>query len=277
MIGTFRKLIREPLFHFVILGAIIFIVYSTFVKVDPTPDTIFITKGDVISLEAGFVRTRQRPPTKEELEGLIREQIRQEVYRREAVALGLDKDDIIIQRRLQQKLEFIIGDNVAAVTPTDVELQDYYKNHSDQFKNEPQYSFRQVFLDPEKHGNSIEKDALKILSELNRGNVDFEKLSDPTLLPFDLKDARVTEISGGFGNEFIPQLAQLQIGKWEGPVKSAYGLHLVLIIERKEAIVPALSEIREDVVREWNNFKVQEANEKIFQELLKNYKITFEK
>lgn len=277
MLDILKKIIREPLTHFLLLGSLIFAGYSLLATQVPSTDNIFITKDEINSIENGFARTRQRLPTTEELEGLIRERIRQEVYRREAVALGLDKDDIIIQRRLQQKLEFIIGDNVVAVTPTDVELQDFLNKHPGLFKVEPQFTFKQVFLDPDKRGSSIEKNAISILAILNNRDVGYKELSDPTLLPFELLAARSTEVSGVFGNQFSLELSKLPIGKWAGPVKSTYGLHLIQLRDRQESSLPALSDVRDEVIREWNNFRILDANEKIYQKLLKNYKVTIEK
>ncbi len=276
MSNVLNRLVREPLVHFVLLGALIFIGYSLVATHSPSPQNIVITEGEINSILTGFVSMRQRQPTQEEMEGLIRERVRQEVYRREAVALGLDKDDIIIERRLQQKMEFIVQDNIEETNPADSVLQAFLTTHADQFKTEPQFTFNQVFLDPEKRGNSIKKDAIQILEQLNRDGVNFQKAGDPTLLPAKILNARTTEISNQFGNEFANQLAHLTKGAWQGPVQSTYGLHLVQITEYFESHVPALDEVREVVSREWNNARIREANERFYQELLKNYIVTIE-
>ncbi len=276
MANVLKKLLHEPLVHFVFLGVVIFTGYSLFSKQISEPGNIVITKGDIAALTTGFVRTRHRPPTDEELEGLVRDRIRQEVYCREALALGLDKDDIIIQRRLQQKMEFIVNDNVEEAKPSDAALTDFLAKHPDKFKVEPRFTFRQVFLDPDKRGNSTEKDAARMLSILNQGDADFQKSGDLTLLPSELSNARATEVSNQFGDAFALQLSQLPKGKWVGPVRSTYGLHLVRISERTEGGAPALADIREAASREWDDARRQEANEKFYQELLKNYKVTIE-
>jgi hypothetical protein len=250
--------------------------YSLMATQPLTSENIVITKGEINSILTGFFNMRQRQPTQEEFDGLIRERVRQEVYRREAVALGLDKDDIIIQRRLQQKMEFIVHDNIEETNPADSVLQDFLSTHSDQFKEEPRFTFRQVFLDPEKRGDSIKKDALQIMTQLNQASANFQKSGDPTLLPSEILNARTTEISNQFGNEFAIQLAHVSKGTWQGPVQSTYGLHLVQLIDRIDSAVPALNEVREAVSREWNNARIQEANEVFYQELLKNYKVTIE-
>lgn len=271
-----RKFIREPLVHFVILGVVIFVCYGLFSNGNTDSGNIVITKGEITSLRNGFIRTWQRQPTDEELDGLIRERVKQEVYSREATALGLDKDDLIIQRRLQQKIDFIVNDNIEQIQPTDSILTDFLAKHPDRFKVEQQFTFRQVFLDPDKHGKSIEKDAVKILAALNKGYADFQKVGDITLLPPELSNVRATEVSNQFGDEFTLQLTKLPIDKWVGPVKSTYGLHLVQVSKHIDDGIPAFADIREAVSREWDNDRTQEANKKFYQELLKNYKVTIE-
>jgi hypothetical protein len=272
-----KKLIREPLLHFVLLGVLIFFGYSILSKAYEEPSNIVITKGDINSIITSFVNMRQRQPSQEEFDALIKERVRQEVYRREAVALGLDKDDIIIERRLEQKMEFIVEDNADEATPTDTQLQNYLLKHQEQFKLEPQFTFRQIFLNPDSRGNSIDKSAAKILVELNHNDDHFQKYGDATLLPIELTDARETEISNQFGNEFKTQLKQLPKGRWAGPFKSTYGLHIVKVSEYTDGRIPALVEIRESVIAEWGHSHRAEANEIFYQELLKNYKVTIEK
>ena len=115
-----------------------------------------------------FTQTRQRPPTQEEWEGLIRDRVRQEVFYREALALGLDKDDLIIRRRLQQKMEFVSDDVAAQAQPTDAELNAYLQAHPDSFRVDQRFTFRQVYLNPEKHGKSLARDAAQLLAQLNQ-------------------------------------------------------------------------------------------------------------
>ncbi|MEQ1587429.1 MAG: peptidylprolyl isomerase [Cyclobacteriaceae bacterium] len=276
MANFLNKLIREPLLHFVLLGAVIFIGYSLVATQTPSPENIVVTKGEINSILTGFVNMRQRQPTQQEFDGLIRERVRQEVYRREAVALGLDKDDIIIQRRLQQKMEFIVHDNIEETNPSDSVLQAFLSTHSDQFKEEPRFTFRQVFLDPEKRGNSIKKDAIQLLNQLNHDGTNFTKYGDPTLLPSEISNGRKTEISNQFGNEFVIQLPLESKGTWRGPFQSTFGLHLIQITNIVDGGVPALNEVREAVSREWNNARIREANENFYEELLKNYNVIIE-
>jgi hypothetical protein len=140
-----KKLIREPFFHFLLLGAAIFLAnHFIYARADSQPSKIVITQGDITSIVIGFSRTWQRPPTREELEGSIRDRVREEVYYREAVAMGLDRDDPVIRRRLQQKLQFVTDDVAAPAEPTDAELSEYLKTHPDVFRVDRQFTFNQV-------------------------------------------------------------------------------------------------------------------------------------
>src|SRR3990172_3606014 len=130
MANPVKELMREPLVHFLFLGAAIFAAYSLVSNgTSGEPEKIVVTEGQIASMWEGFTRIWQRPPTSEELEGLIRDRVREEVYYREALALGLDKDDLIIRRRLRQKMEFISDDIVTLAQPTDAELGAYLTAH----------------------------------------------------------------------------------------------------------------------------------------------------
>jgi hypothetical protein len=139
-----KRLIREPFLHFLLLGVLIFIAHRFLSKrVDDGPQRIVITQGQTTSIIVGFSRTWQRPPTREELEGLIRDRVREEVYYREALAMGLDWDGPIIRCRLQQKLEFVTDDIAAVAEPTDAELADYLKTHAARFRADRRLTFSQ--------------------------------------------------------------------------------------------------------------------------------------
>lgn len=193
--------------------------------------------------------------------------------------VDLNTGDIFSRLQMGAMLYAEAGNNTWAITSDFLYMklnQEVSTTHSDQFKEESRFTFRQVFLDPEKRGNSIRKDALQIIAQLNQAGASFQKSGDPTLLPSEIVKARTTEISNQFGNEFTIQLSHLSKGTWQGPVQSTYGLHLVQLTEHIEGSVPALNEVREAVSREWNNARIREANELFYQELLKNYNVTIE-
>ncbi len=227
----------------------------------------------------GFSRTWQRPPTREELEGLIRDRVREEVYSREAVAMGLDQDDPVIRRRLQQKLEFVTDDVAALAEPTDADLAAYLKAHADVFHVDRKFTFSQVYLDPSKHGEHLTQDANQLLIQLQQKgrDVDLYSLGDAFLLEHRFEAAPATEISKQFGDKFVAKLGDFPVGQWYGPVESGYGVHLVFVEERTEGAMPELAEVRDAVRREWTNARRLESNEKFFQSLLKHYEVVVEK
>jgi len=275
-----RRLLREPLVHFLLIGAALFVVYGLFGKgAGGAPGTIVITKGQIASLTSGFTRTWQRPPTPEELEGLIQDRVREEVYCREAVGLGLDKDDTVIRRRLQQKLEFISDDLVAQADPSDDELNAYLQSHPDSFRAEPRFTFKQVYLSPERHGADLGRDAARLRAQLERAGakVDVSRFGDPSLLEHTFDAVPEGEVSKQFGEKFAGSLGELAPGRWQGPIESGYGVHLVFVGARTDGGVPRLATIRDQVRREWLNAKRLEANQKVYEGLRKKYSVTVER
>jgi hypothetical protein len=194
------------------------------------------------------------------------------------MALGLDKDDTIIRRRLRQKMEFISDDIAALPEPTDADLNAYLQAHTDRFRVERTFTFSQVYFDPEKHGENLARDISALLARLNRagGQAEFSALGDSFLMERSFTAAPASEIAKQFGEKFAAKLGELSPGKWEGPVESGYGAHLVFVSERTEGRVPELAEVRDDVRREWANARRLELNEKFYQELFKRYSVTIE-
>src|SRR6476660_7215220 len=207
-----KKLIREPFIHFLLLGAAIFIANRLVSgRAENQPGKIVITQGEITSMVIGFSRTWQRPPTREELEGLIRDRVREEVYSREAIAMGLDRDDPIIRRRLQQKLAFVTDDVAAVAEPTDAELADYLKTHAASFRTDRRFTFSQVYLDPNKHGDRPGQDANQLLIQLRRQgrDVDLSSLGDAFLLEHRFQATPEMEIAKQFGEKFAAQMANV--------------------------------------------------------------------
>lgn len=274
-----KRVLKEPLLHFLLLGAAIFATYGLVSKrSSDEPGKIVITQGQIENLTHGFAKAWQRPPTPEELAGLIKDRVREEVYSREAVALGLDKDDTVIRRRLRQKMEFISDDTAAQPEPSDADLSLYLQTHPDSFRVEPRFTFRQLYLNPEKHGEHLAPDAAQILAQLNQagGTADPSALGDSFLLEQEFAGVSASEVAKQFGDTFATQLGTLAPHQWQGPVESGYGLHLVLVRERTEGRLPALAEVRDGVRREWENARRLEANETFYQALLRRYTVSIE-
>jgi len=273
-----KKLLREPLVHFLLLGLLVFAGFKVTSRNEAgEPSKIVVTQAQVESLVTGFSRTWQRPPTTLELEGLIREYIHEEVCTREALALGLDKDDSVIRRRLRQKLEFISDSVASQADPTEEQLQQYLQAHANSFRGEREFTFSQVYLDPQKHGENLTRDINQMLAELRLGSKsDVSKMGDSLLLEQNFESVPAGEVSKQFGEKFVANLAELPVGEWSGPIESGYGLHLVIVIDRKDGSVPALADVRETVKRDWVNARRSETNEKFYQALLKRYTVTVE-
>ena len=271
------RLLKEPLFHFLLLGAAIFGGHRLVAAGRATaPDEIVVTQGRIDALAAAFTRTWQRPPTASERDGLIRDYIREEVYAREAIALGLDKDDVVIRRRLRQKLEFVSEDVLAPPEPTDDQLRAYLTSHPDAFRVEARFTFRHIFLNGERRGEELARDAARLLAQLGLPGTDPDTLGDPFLLDrrFDAVPAGL--VAAQFGEQFAATLAELPTGQWVGPVASAYGTHLVFVAQRTGGRVLALEEVGDAVRREWVNAQRAESSERFYQGLLKSYSVTIE-
>jgi PPIC-type PPIASE domain len=275
-----KRLVKEPLLHFLVLGAAIFAVYHWLPnRSSDEPGKIVITQGQIEHLATAFAKSWQRPPTAEELAGLVRDRVREEVYCREAMALGLDREDTVIRRRLRQKMEFVSDDIVAQSEPSDADLNTYLHEHPDSFRFEQRFTFRQVYLNPEKHGQNLARDAAQLLAQLNQagGKAEVSAVGDSSLLEGMFKSVPASEVATQFGEKFAARLDELSPGRWQGPVESSYGMHLVFVEERTKGRVPELAEVRDAVSRDWTNERRLELNEKFFQGLLKHYEVVVEK
>jgi hypothetical protein len=274
-----KRILHEPLLHFVLLGAAIFAAYSLVSQRSGNePGHIVISAGQVTAIELGFTRTWHRPPTHDELEGLIRDRVREEVYYREAMALGLDKDDTIIRRRLRQKLEFLTDDVVTQAQPTDAELNAYLTAHPESFRVQREFTFSHVYLNPDKHGEHLTRDTAALLAQLNQagGEADVSGFGDSFLLGHSFAAVPATEVATQFGEQFATKLGEVSAGQWQGPVESGYGVHLVFVNARTEGRVPPLDEVRDAVSREWDNARRLAANDTLYEDMLKRYAVVIE-
>lgn len=274
-----KKLLHEPLVHFLLLGLLVFIGFKFFSRNETSEaGTIIVTQAQIQSLVTGFTRTWQRPPTTPELEGLIREYIREEICTREAIALGLDRDDTVIRRRLRQKLEFLSDSVASQAEPTAEQLQNYLEAHADTYRSEQRFTFTQIFLDPQKRGENLTRDVDQMLAQLRLAayKPDVWQLGDSLLLELNYEAVSGSEVSKQFGEEFAAKLVDLPVGQWSGPLASGYGVHLVLLADREQGAAPQLRDVREAVKRDWVNYQRSETNEKFYQALLKRYTVTVE-
>jgi hypothetical protein len=273
------QLRREPLVHFLLLGTALFGVFALLGdRGSERAGHIVVTPGHLEHLMVGFTRTWQRPPTAQELAGLIDDYIREEVLYREAVAMGLDRDDTIVRRRLRQKLEFLTEETAEMAAPSDEEFQTFLQQHLDTFRVEPRLAFRHVYLSRDRRGDAASAEARQLLMQLTRGDaaMDTTALGDPFLLPPEFALVSRSEIVRLFGDAFATQLQHLELGRWTGPIESAYGLHLVCVLERVDGRIPALAEVREAVQHEWLAARRKAVNEQFYQRLRARYTVVVE-
>jgi hypothetical protein len=270
-----RKLWREPLVHFLLIGAALFVFYDqTREQGSEAPNRIVMSSGQVEQFAANFKRTWMRPPTETELEALIENYVREEVFYREALAMGLDQSDPVVRQRMRSKLEFILEDLSSAEVADEVLLA-YLKEHPDKFRTQPQVSFQQVYLSPDAR-TDLAGEAEVLLARLNEGAAP-ESLGDPTLVPYAFTLASQAEIERTLGERFGQGVVELVPGDdWVGPVFSAYGGHLVKVSERVDARLPDMSEIRELVEREYLVERRNEIKDLAYAKLREGYDVTIE-
>jgi len=252
-----RRLLQEPLLHFLILGALLFGLYSRLqAGALKAPDEIVLSRGQVQSLQAQFQRVWQRPPTAEQLEELVESWVREEIFYREGLAMGLDRDDPIVRRRVAQKFEFI-GDGGAPAPPTAAELQAWLDAHADKYQIAPRYSLTQIYFDVARHGEKLEAGVAAMRRALDAGKTSD---GDPTLLPPSLERAEASEVKRVFGKEFADALKALPVGAWQGPLRSGFGVHLVKLSASEAGRRATLDEVRAEVERDLLHARTAETN-----------------
>lgn len=271
----FRALSREPLIHFLLIGAVLFTVFELRQeKGSAAPNRILVDTGQVEQLAARFERARLRPPTAIELAGLIEGHVREEIYYRQALAMGLDQDDPVLRQRMRQKLEFLLEDLAAEATPGDERLTRFMQRHAEKFGEEARLSFTQVFLNPGQH-QDLAADAMQVLTRLNNGAPP-ESEGDRSLLAQEYLLATQDEITRVFGDSFAQQMVLLEPGEWSGPVYSAYGAHLVKVSARQEERFPILAEVRGEVEREYMAERRRELKDAAYRRLREGYEVIIE-
>lgn len=273
---SIQKILHEPLFHFFILGALLFALFAAVQQNDASaPGEIVISNSRVANLAATFSKTWQRAPTEAEMQGLIDAWIREEVLYREGLAIGFDRDDPIIRRRIAQKMSFV-ADGMVPDMPGDEELKQWLLNNSEQYKIPPAYTFSQVYFDPQRHADDLDRvlqDARLILESNDLDGSASRAVGDATLLPGYLKFAPATEITRTYGSEFADALSGLEPGSWHGPISSGYGLHFVRIEEKLPGGMPALEDVRAALERDVLSARSQEINDAFYRSLRERYEI----
>jgi peptidyl-prolyl cis-trans isomerase C len=264
-----RAALREPLVHFLLAGLLVFLFFQfRGESVDPESRRIVVDVETVQQLAARFEQTMQRTPSRQEMDGIIRDHIREEIYYREALRLGLDSDDEVIRRRLRSKMEYLARAEAEAAVPDDATLQSWLDRNAARYAPDALYSFDQIYLG--------ERSANEALAAMQKG-IDWEDLGQAISLPKSMEKATAADISRAFGDMFPKALAGEKQGIWVGPVASGFGDHLVRIRSLTIAKPPKLADIRQRVENDWRAQTAATREAKAYKALLDGYDIEIEK
>lgn len=266
-----KNWLYEPLVHFLIIGALLFGLYSL---VNTTPaqasqgNTIEVSTQTIDKLESNWKRQWRKAPSDKELQALIDNYIREEVLYREALALGLDQDDIIIRRRLVQEMEFLSKNMAKKVEPTATQLQAYLEEHQQAYRLPTSIAFTHIYFSKDRRGAQAQTDAAQVLTKLKTiPPQQTSDLGDPFLLQSEYPLKSQLEVRRLFGRDFAQALFTLQASEWQGPIESSYGFHLVKIQKRVESYLPELAEVQRQVLLDWLQARRQEAEDSTYQKL----------
>lgn len=270
--GMMRAAIKEPLVHFLVAGLALFLFFAWRGEpVDPESRTIVISEDQVERLALRWAETWRRPPNEAEIDGMIRDHVKEEVYYREGLRLGLDQDDPIIRRRIRSKMEFLANAQLENAVPGDAVLQAMLDRNPAAYAAETRYSFDQIYVAAQDEGAARMR-AGQLLQALKRGE-DPQKLGDAISLPRSVEATERSRISADFGEGFAAALASLKTGSWSGPVASGFGLHLVRVRAIESSGKPKLADVRQAVENDWRTQSMREREAKAYQTLLDGYSI----
>jgi hypothetical protein len=258
---------REPLVHFLALGVALFALNALIARGDTAAEAdrrVAVTEVEVRWLRDTWQSRWQRPPTETELRGLVDDYVRQEVLYREALAMGLDRDDEVIRRRMVQKIEFLTSDLASQVQPTETQLQAYFQENLDRYRIPERRSFAHVYFNLDQRGEAALGDAEQLLAELRSappGAVRPAELGDRFMLRHEYPLQREQDVSRIFGQRFAAALFELEPGAWRGPIPSGYGAHLAYVREIEEPRVPGLDMVRGNVLQDYGSWLREQAND----------------
>ncbi|SFM21585.1 peptidylprolyl isomerase [Marinobacter zhejiangensis] len=267
-----KNLVKEPLLHFFMLGALLFALYLSVSNDEAQPNTIYVTQQVIDNLKAQHSQTWQRTPTADELEQLVQGWLREEILFREGMAMGLAENDPIVRRRVSQKMTYL-AETALPAEPTDSQLRLWLDNHPDDYLIQPRYSFRQVFLNPDHYDEPLTEVADKLLPRLKSGEGGIT--GDSRLLPQTFDGVTAYEVQRRFGDAFQSNLGLLPVGEWSGPVVSGLGAHLVLLTAHSPARPAVLAEVRQAVARDWLNAQAKQVQQQLYESLRGRYSVEY--
>lgn len=269
--------LREPLAHFLLAGLAIFVFFDVFGQEADLGDRRIVVKEDQVRrLADQWAQAWQRGPSPGELDGLIRDYIKEEIYYREALRLGLDRDDAIVRRRLRSKMEFLANSEAETATPSDAELQAWLDRYPAKYSPDPVFSFDQVYVSADGGEDASMAKARTILRQLQAGAKP-SALGDALALPRSLDGVTAFDVNRQYGDAFAGALKGLPVGKWSGPIASGFGLHLIRVRSVRFPHKPGLAEVRQAVENDWREATREERENRAYQVLLDGYRIEIEK
>ena len=271
-----KKWHKEPLLHFLIIGALIFVLFSILNRDETSVSNnkIVVTATEIELLGDNWSKKWNRPPTERELMGLVDSYIKEEVYYREALALGLDQDDTILRRRLMQKMEFLSNDLAELNTPDESALNKYFLDNQEKYKLPARVSFTHIYFSLDKRGAKAVDDAKNVLSELNALRA--PECGDSFMLEYDFSQETPFEVGRLFGKGFADELFKSETNTWQGPIESGYGLHLVRISEKVDSRMPELASVIDKVRTDLMFERRQKMNKEIYEKFKERYEIVVE-
>ncbi len=275
-----RRLLREPLFHFLLIGAVLFALSGLTQSGRPTATApskeIRLSLDEIAQLTLLYQSQWRRPPSPQELERMVENKVQQEILYREALAMGLDLDDEIVKRRMAQKMQFLAEDVAAAREPTTPELRSWFEKNSAKFAQPPRLSFRHLYFSPDGRGTRARDDAEQALEKLAGQPVDAKiasSVADPFMFQDYYRDRAPDFLGKEFGPQFALAVARLQPGSWQGPIESGFGWHLVFVDTAIPGRVPAFEEIEPDVRTAWLGEQKALAWDKAYKEMRARYTV----
>jgi len=275
------RLLQEPLVQFLLIGAMIYGAYGLFAP--PAEEdmgaTVVVDAARIESFAAQWQARWNRPPTRQELDGLIDSYVREEILFRQGEVMGLAEDDPVFRRRIAQRVELLAADLSRLAEPTEAELEQYFRDNISEFSEPDRLSFVQVFFDPDVREETTLDAANTALAQLRAAGVPDPRaldMGDRALVPGYFQAATELEIRKRLGGGFTNTVMALEPGSWHGPVLSGFGVHLVYVLERIPAPVPLLADVQPQVVEAWHTGRVAEFQQQFYQELKRRYEVIIE-
>ena len=275
--ATIKRWLGEPLLHFLLLGLALFAVYSYMQRGRggfESSKQIAVSLDELQQMDVYFASQWHRQPTPAEFQAMVEDKVREEVLYREALAMGLDKDDTIVKRRMAQKMQFLAEDVAAAHEPSTAELKAWFDKNSNKFALPSRYSFRHLYFSPDKRGKNAEDDAAKALTRITGQPEDSTlaaSLADQFMFQDYYRDRTPEALAKEFGPQFVVALEKLKPGSWQGPIESGYGWHLVFVDTVIPGRIPAFEEMEPDVKTAWLADQKKQAWLKAYTEMRAKY------